>query len=162
MAVKINKWTPSRKSGGIPRVSARFSLSIEMGRPRRDGTVEPLLRGQILRRERGQGNIHSPYSADHEEDWQLQKERGASRRTSVSSPTKSPTSKPNARASKQPCARGGCCGRGRCSAWVTTGYPRGSCRESWRFESLHSDKCCYTVLSMGFPDFPLYPIFTRC
>ena len=30
------------------------------------------------------------------------------------------------------CARGGCCGRGRCSAWVTTGYPRGSCRESWR------------------------------
>ena len=35
--------------------------------------------------------------------------------------------------SKQPCARrGGCCGRGRCSAWVTTGYPRGSGRESWR------------------------------
>ena len=32
------------------------------------------------------------------------------------------------RASKQPCAQGGCCGRGRCSAWVTIGYPRGSCR----------------------------------
>ena len=29
-------------------------------------------------------------------------------------------------------ARGGCCGRGPCSAWVTTGYPRGSCRESSR------------------------------
>ena len=28
--------------------------------------------------------------------------------------------------------RGGCCGRGRYSAWVTTGYPRGSCRESSR------------------------------
>ena len=39
---------------------------------------------------------------------------------------------PNAKASKQPYARGGCYGRGRCSAWVTTGYPRGSCRESWR------------------------------
>ena len=32
----------------------------------------------------------------------------------------------------QPCARGGCCGRGRCSAQVTAGYPRGSCRESSR------------------------------
>ena len=45
---------------------------------------------------------------------------------------KMPSSEPNARASKQPCARGGCCDRGRCSAWVTTGYPRGSCRKSWR------------------------------
>ena len=25
----INKWMPSWKSGGIPRVSARFSLSVE-------------------------------------------------------------------------------------------------------------------------------------
>ena len=25
---------------------------------------------QILRRERGQGNIHFPCSADHEQDWQ--------------------------------------------------------------------------------------------
>ena len=72
MAVKIYKWTPSQKSGGIPRVSARFSLSMEIGRLTRDGTVEPLLRDQILRRERGQGNIYSPCSADHEEDWQLQ------------------------------------------------------------------------------------------
>ena len=51
---------------------------------------------------------------------------------SASSRTKTPFSEPNARASKQPCARGGCCGRGRCSAWVTTGYPRGPCRESSR------------------------------
>ena len=29
-------------------------------------------------------------------------------------------------ASKQPCARGGCCGRGRCSAWATSGYLRAS------------------------------------
>ena len=33
---------------------------------------------------------------------------------------------------EQPCARGGCCGRGRYSAWVTTCYPRGSCWESSR------------------------------
>ena len=25
----INKWTPSRKAGGIPRVSIRLSLSVE-------------------------------------------------------------------------------------------------------------------------------------
>ena len=36
----------------------------------RDGTAEPISRDQILRRERGQGNIHFPCSADHEKDWQ--------------------------------------------------------------------------------------------
>ena len=36
----------------------------------REGTVEPVLRDQILRRERGQGNARFPYSADHEQDWQ--------------------------------------------------------------------------------------------
>ena len=35
-----------------------------------DGTTEPASREQILRHERGQGNINSPYSADHEQDWQ--------------------------------------------------------------------------------------------
>ena len=32
------------------------------------------------------------------------------------------------------CAQGGCCGRGCCSAWATTGYYSGgsACRESWR------------------------------
>ena len=35
----------------------------------RDGTAEPVSRDQILRRERGQGNINFPYSADHEQDW---------------------------------------------------------------------------------------------
>ena len=56
----------------------------------------------------------------------------ASHRTSASSRTKMPFTGPNARASKQPYARGGCCGRGRYSALVTTGYPRGSRRESSR------------------------------
>ena len=36
----------------------------------RDGTAEPVSRDQILRRERGQGSIHSAYLADHEQNWQ--------------------------------------------------------------------------------------------
>ena len=41
-----------------------------MSRLTRDGTVEPVSRDQILRRTRGQGNIHFFCSADHEQDWQ--------------------------------------------------------------------------------------------
>ena len=37
----------------------------------RDGTAEPVSRDQILRRERGQGNIHFPCSSHHRQDWQL-------------------------------------------------------------------------------------------
>ena len=33
----------------------------------RDRTAGAVLRNQIIRRERGQGNIHFPCSADHEE-----------------------------------------------------------------------------------------------
>ena len=36
----------------------------------RDGTTEPASRDQILRRERGQGDINFPCSADHEQDRQ--------------------------------------------------------------------------------------------
>ena len=44
---------------------------MEMSRLTRDGTTaEPIWRDQILRRERGKGNIHFPCSADHEQDWQ--------------------------------------------------------------------------------------------
>ena len=35
-----------------------------------EGTAEPVSRDQILRHARGQGNIHIPCSADHEQDWQ--------------------------------------------------------------------------------------------
>ena len=63
-------WTPPRNSGEIPQVSTRFSLSMEMSRLTRDGTAEPVSRDQILRHARGQGNIHFPCSADHEQDWQ--------------------------------------------------------------------------------------------
>ena len=48
----------------------RFSLSMEMSRLTRDGTAEPLLRDQILRRECGQGNIDFPCSAGHVQEWQ--------------------------------------------------------------------------------------------
>ena len=41
-----------------------------MTRLPRDGTAEPVSRDQILRHARGQGNIHFPCSADHEQDWQ--------------------------------------------------------------------------------------------
>ena len=37
-----------------------------MGRLTRDGTAETVSGDQILRRERGQGNINFPCSADHE------------------------------------------------------------------------------------------------
>ena len=51
-------------------ISTRFSRSVERSRLTRDGTAEPVSRDFILRRERGQGNIHFPCSADHEQDWQ--------------------------------------------------------------------------------------------
>ena len=41
-----------------------------MSRLTRDGTDETVSRDQILRRERGQGNINFPCSADHVQDWQ--------------------------------------------------------------------------------------------
>ena len=40
-----------------------------MSRLTRDGTAETVSRDQILRHVRGQGNIHFPCSADHEQDW---------------------------------------------------------------------------------------------
>ena len=49
----------------------RFSLSVEMSKLTRDGPAESVSRDQILRRERGQGNINFPCSADHVQDWQL-------------------------------------------------------------------------------------------
>ena len=62
-----NKRTP-RNSVGIPFVSTRFSLSMEMGRLTRDGTAELVSRDQILRRELGQGRFISPVQlADHEQ-----------------------------------------------------------------------------------------------
>ena len=44
--------------------------TMEMSRLTRGGTAEPVSRDQVLRHARGQGNIHFPCSADHEQDWQ--------------------------------------------------------------------------------------------
>ena len=41
-----------------------------MSRLKRDKTAEPVSRDHILRRERGQRNLHFPCSADHEQHWQ--------------------------------------------------------------------------------------------
>ena len=41
-----------------------------MSRLTRDGMAEPVSQHQILRRERGQGNVHFPCSVDHKLDWQ--------------------------------------------------------------------------------------------
>ena len=60
----INKWTPPRKLGGIPRVST----SVENEQAARDGTAEPVSRDQIIKRERGTGNIDFSCLADHEPD----------------------------------------------------------------------------------------------
>ena len=43
---------------------------MDMSRLTQDGTAKPVSRDQILRRERGQGNLQFPWSADHEQDWQ--------------------------------------------------------------------------------------------
>ena len=48
----------------------RFSLSVRVSGLTWDGTAEPVSRDQILRRERRQGNIYFPCSADQEQDWQ--------------------------------------------------------------------------------------------
>ena len=48
--------------------ASESSLSMEMSRLVWDGTTEPVSRDQILRRERGKGNIHFPCPADHEQD----------------------------------------------------------------------------------------------
>ena len=56
--------------GRNPVSEHQISLSIEMSRLPRDGTAEPVSRDQVLRRERGKGNIYFPCSADHEQDWQ--------------------------------------------------------------------------------------------
>ena len=41
-----------------------------MSKLARDGTAEPVSRDQVIRHVRGQGNIHFPCSADHEQDLQ--------------------------------------------------------------------------------------------
>ena len=52
----------------VGKVQIQTERSIS--RLTRDGTAEPVSRGQILRRKRLQGKMHFPCSADHKQDWQ--------------------------------------------------------------------------------------------
>ena len=74
LCMAVFKYINGRRRGTLEespvKVSTRFSLSMEISRLTRDRTAEPVSRGQILRRERGQGNINFLCSADHEKDWQ--------------------------------------------------------------------------------------------
>ena len=47
-----------------------YILYLYIHQYRHGGTARPVLRDQILRRERGQGNIHYLCSAEHEQIWQ--------------------------------------------------------------------------------------------
>ena len=58
------------KIGRNPVSKHQIQLSMER-RLTRDGTAETVSRDKILWRERGQGNIYFPCSADHVQGWQL-------------------------------------------------------------------------------------------
>ena len=66
----INKWTPPRKSGGIPGVSTGFSLSMEIKQTGAGRVAEPVSRDEMVRREREKENTHFPCPANLEQDWQ--------------------------------------------------------------------------------------------
>ena len=55
---------------GISGVSTRFSLRIENEQADAVRAGRTRLARSILGRERGQGGIHFPCSADHEQDWE--------------------------------------------------------------------------------------------
>ena len=69
----ITEWRPPRTAGGIPRVSTRFSLSMEneqagSGRNGRTRLARPSSQARM-----GTVKFHFtrfPCSADHEQDWQ--------------------------------------------------------------------------------------------
>ena len=68
--VGLNEWTLSRKSGGIPSVSTRFSLSMDneqadVGRDSWTRLARPTSQARM-----GTGKCSLPYSADHEQYWQ--------------------------------------------------------------------------------------------
>ena len=64
-----NIWTPLRNSGGIPRVSTRFSVSIEneQANTRRDSQT-CLVKTKFSGANGGKEKF--PCSADHGQDWQ--------------------------------------------------------------------------------------------
>ena len=65
-----NKNKTKRHESMHPVSKHQIQPSMEMSRLTRDGAAEPVSRDQILRYERGQGNIHFSCSPDHVQDWQ--------------------------------------------------------------------------------------------
>ena len=75
MAVgSIKKWTIAAESGrnlvSKSKISPDSAWVWRLSRMTPDGMAEPVSRDHIIRHEPGQGNIHFPCSADHEQDWQ--------------------------------------------------------------------------------------------
>ena len=66
----LNKYMDAAAELGRNPVISKHQIQPEYGDETRDGTAETVSRDQILRHERGQGNINFPCSADHEQDWQ--------------------------------------------------------------------------------------------
>ena len=68
----MNKWTAPRKSGEIPCVSTRFSLSVdnEQADAGQDSRTR-LTRPNSQTRKGDRENNLFPCSADHEQDWNL-------------------------------------------------------------------------------------------
>ena len=59
------------KAAPVTRTILRTRGPVSADSLRRDGTAQPVSQDQIQRRERGQGKVHFPCSADHnEQDWQ--------------------------------------------------------------------------------------------
>ena len=69
-AVVANPKKTTLHGGQSRSWSAEQGEKKKKSRLTRDGTAEPVSRDQILRQERGQGNIIFSCSADHVQDWQ--------------------------------------------------------------------------------------------
>ena len=63
-----NKWTSSRKAGGVPRVS-RSILSVRMNKPTRDETGGPVSRDKFSGANEDRKKS-VPVQLDHEQDLQ--------------------------------------------------------------------------------------------
>ena len=68
----LTRWRINGRRRGNREKSRKHQIQPEYGDEQADAgrTAEPVSRDQILRRERGKGNINFPCSADHEQDGQ--------------------------------------------------------------------------------------------
>ena len=69
LAIGTRAVSPYRNGQGA--VKGRIYFPSFIATTAVDGTTKPVSRDQVLRRERGQGRVNFPCSADHVQDWQL-------------------------------------------------------------------------------------------